>query len=207
MSITYMNITLIVLFILSILILFIAIRVFRNYNQLVKLKILMEEGWWVVDVFLKKRYDLISDLLEMVERYAVHENGIFENVIHARNMAMNASDRYIRTESENMLGVQLGRLLSVAENYPELRTNQSFIQLQKELGIREDEIDKARCYYNAIVHELNTTIGTFSSNFVAKTFRFQHGIFYEADEKEKEVPDVNYQFGFKDIRDYSEFCG
>ena len=161
------------------------------YNRLVKLKNLRTEGWSTIDVFLKKRYDLVPSLVETVKGYAAHEKETFENVALARSRAMGAKDMASRAESENALGNVLGQLIVVAEKYPELRANENFMYLQKELSRLEDELARTRRYYNGTVRENNIAIETFPSNLVANMFRFTKGEFYEAGESERVVPQTS----------------
>ena len=161
------------------------------YNRLVKLKNLMTEGWSTIDVFLKKRYDLIPNLVDSVKGYASHEKETFENVALARSRTLGTKDVASRAASENALENVLGRLMLVAEKYPELQANENFMYLQKELSRMENEIERARRYYNGTVRENNIAIETFPTNLVAGLFHFTKGEFYEAGEKEREVPQTS----------------
>ena len=162
------------------------------YNKLVKLKNLRTEGWSTIDVFLKKRYDLVPSLVETVKGYAAHEKETFERVIRARSRAMGAKDMASRAESEDALGSTLGRLMVVSENYPELKANENFMYLQKELSRLEDELARARRYYNGTVRENNIAIETFPSNIVANMFRFAKGDFFEVGMGEGAVPQMTF---------------
>ena len=161
------------------------------YNRLIKLKILVEEGWSIIDVFLKKRYDLIPNLVETVKGYAAHEKETFETIARARSQAMGAKDIASRMDSENALGNVLGRLMVVSENYPELKANENFMYLQQQLSKLEGELEKARRYYNGTVRELNIAIKTFPANIIANMFRFTESVFFESADQEKEVPQVS----------------
>ena len=161
------------------------------YNRLIKLKILVEEGWSTIDVFLKKRYDLVPNLVSSVKGYAAHEKETFESVTRARSMAMGAKDMTSRMNSENALGGVLGRLMAVAENYPDLKANENFMYLQQELSKLEGELERVRRYYNGTVREMNIAIKTFPANIIANMFRFKDGVFFESAENDKEVPQVS----------------
>ena len=163
------------------------------YNKFVKMKVLMDEGWSIMDVFLTKRYDLIGNLVESVKGYATHEQETLESVIRARSQAMNAKDMESRLESEGNLGNALGRLMVVTENYPALRANENFMFLQQEMSQLENEIEKARRYYNGTVRENNIAIKVFPASFIAGMFRFTEGKFFEAsDKKHRESPQVSF---------------
>jgi len=133
-----------IIFILLGIIFFIAIWIIVVYNRLVKVRVLMREAWSIIDIFLKKRYDLIPNLVETVKGYAAHEKETMENITLARSKAMGASGFTDRLASENMLGNQLGRLMVAVEKYPDLKANENFLHLQKELVQLENEIERAR---------------------------------------------------------------
>ena len=182
----------IVFYVLLGLIVLIVGMVISTYNKLVKLKTLLEEGWSTIDVFLKKRYDLIPNLVETVKGYASHEKETLENVMLARSQAMNAKGRKEQSEFEGVLGGQLSRLLAVAENYPQLRANENFMHLQEELGKLEGDIERARRYYNGTVREINVAIRSFPTNIIAGMFNFTEGVFFEIDKNEREAPKVSF---------------
>ena len=182
----------IVLYVLLGLIVVIVFGVIRVYNKLVKLKTLMEEGWSTIDVFLKKRYDLIPNLVESVKGYASHEKETLERVMLARTQAMNAKNRKEQSEFEGVLGGQLDRLLAVSENYPQLRANENFMYLQKELSSLEGDIEKSRRYYNGTVRENNIGIRSFPTNIIAGMFNFEEGVFFEINKSERDVPKVSF---------------
>ena len=162
------------------------------YNKLVKLKTLMEEGWSIIDVFLKKRYDLIPNLVESVKGYATHEKETLENVMLARSQALGAKTVAEKAESESMLTNTLGRLMAVTENYPQLRANENFMYLQQELSNLEGEIERSRRYYNGTVRENNIKIRSFPSNIIAGMFNFEEGVFFEVDKSQREAPKVSF---------------
>lgn len=163
------------------------------YNKLVKLRTLVEEAWSGINVQLKKRHDLIPNLMETVKGYAAHERETFERVTQARANAMQATDVKSQEAAENNLNAALVKLLAVAEQYPELKANQNFLQLQDQLSIIESDIEKSRRYYNGTVREKNIVIDSFPSNIIAGMFNFAKSLFFELDnEAEKEVPRIQF---------------
>ena len=182
----------IALYIILLLIVLILGVVIATYNKLVKQKTLMEEGWSIIDVFLKKRYDLVPNLVESVKGYATHEKDTFEKVMLARSQAMNAKNREEQNEFENVLGGQLGRLMAVTENYPQLRANENFMHLQRELVGLEGEIEKSRRYYNGSVRNYNISLRSFPQNLIAGMFNFEAGVFFEVKNTERETPKVSF---------------
>jgi LemA protein len=163
------------------------------YNRLVKLGTMVEEAWSGINVQLKKRHDLIPNMVETVKGYATHEKETFEQVTQARASAMQASDVKSRETAENSLNNALIRLLAVAEKYPELKANQNFLQLQDQLSVIESDIEKSRRYYNGTVREKNIVIDSFPSNIIAGMFNFTKSLFFELEnEAEKEVPKVQF---------------
>ncbi len=163
------------------------------YNRLVKLRTLCEEGWSGIDVFLKKRYDLIPNLVETVKGYATHENETFENVTRARSEAMSAKGVTEQEHAENNLNKALINLYAVAEQYPDLKANANFINLQNQVETLEGEIEKARRYYNGTVRENNILVETFPSNIIANMFGFVKQKFFELTNLvERETPKINF---------------
>jgi LemA protein len=162
------------------------------YNGLVRLKNLMAEGWSMIDVFLKKRHDLIPNLMETVKGYAQYEKSALEAVMLARSSAMNAKNLDSRMENENALSGALGRLMAVAESYPELKANRNFMQMQQALSGIEEELATSRRYYNGTVRENNIKIESFPSNIIAGWFHFEKGKFFEVDKVEREAPKVSF---------------
>ncbi|MGE5541178.1 MAG: LemA family protein [Bacillota bacterium] len=132
-----------------------------------------KEAWADIDVQLKRRYDLIPNLVETVKGYAAHESQAFENVTKARAAAMGATGAAQKAEAENALTGTLKSLFAVAEAYPQLKANENFLQLQKELGDTEDKIQAARRFYNSNVQDLNTSIQSFPGNLIANMFGFK----------------------------------
>jgi LemA protein len=162
------------------------------YNSLVQLKVRADGAWSDIDVQLKRRYDLIPNLVETVKGYAGHERGTLESVIQARSAAMSARGPVAKAEAENVLTGALKSLFALAEAYPQLRAAENFAQLQRSLGDIEDDIQNARRYYNAVVRDLNTRILQFPSNLVARSFGFHEREFFEIAEAELSVPRVAF---------------
>jgi LemA protein len=163
-----------------------------TYNGLVKLNILADEGWSGIDVQLKKRYDLIPNLVNTVKGYAKHEKELLENVTKYRNMAMNAKNPGDQIEADNMLSGTLKSLFAVAENYPDLKADTSFLNLQTNLTAIEGDLEKARRYYNGTVREFNSKLKVFPTNMIAGFLNFKDRIFFEAAEGEKENVKVEF---------------
>ncbi len=162
------------------------------YNGLVKLKVQGDGAWSDIDVQLKRRYDLIPNLVETVKGYASHEKGTLEAVIEARNRAMTAQGPAERAEAENMLTGTLKSLFALAESYPQLRAAENFTQLQNSLSQIEDAIQNARRYYNAVARDYNTKVLQLPSNVIARAFGFREREFFEMDEGERAVPRVSF---------------
>ena len=182
--------------ILYIILAFIVIIVFwliGVYNGLVKLNNKTKEAWSDIDVQLKRRHDLIPNLVETVKGYAKHEAGTFEKVTQARANALAAQTPGQKAEAENALAGTLKSLFAVAENYPELKASENFSKLQSELSETEDKIQAARRYYNGNVRDFNTKIETFPNNTVAGMLKFEKYEYYEvASAKERENVEVKF---------------
>ena len=165
------------------------------YNKLVNLRNTAQSSWSDIDVQLKKRYDLVPNLVETVKGYASHEKAVFEKVTEARSMATQASSPEEKARTENIFRDTLKSLFAVAEAYPELKANTNFIQLQSQLKGLEDNIESARRYYNAVVRDLNTLIESFPSNVIASSFKFQKKEFFglEAPDVERKPVKVSFQ--------------
>ena len=166
--------------------------VFVLYNGLVRLKVQADAAWSDIDVQLKRRYDLIPNLVETVKGYASHEKGTLEAVVEARSRAMSASGPAAKGEAENQLTGALKSLFALSEAYPQLRAAENFGALQASLSTIEDAIQNARRYYNAVVRDLNTRILTFPSNLIARTFGFREREYFEISEGERSVPKVSF---------------
>jgi len=163
------------------------------YNKLVKLKNLVAEAWSGIDVQLKKRYDLIPNLVETVKGYAAHEKETLENVTKARTAAQQATTVEGQQVAEKNLSGALMNLIAVAERYPDLKANTNFLELQNMLAVVEGDIEKARRYYNGNVREQNTLIESFPSNIIANLFGFAKSVFFELDNPaEKQNPQVKF---------------
>lgn len=153
-----------------------------TYNSFVRLINRAKEAWADIDVQLKRRYDLIPNLVNTVKAYAIHEAGVFDNVTRARSAAMNAGSLADKEQAENMLAGALKSLFAVAEAYPDLKANQNFGKLQDELADTENKIQAARRFYNTNVRELNTKAESFPSNVIAGMFGFAKMDLFELEE-------------------------
>lgn len=166
------------------------------YNRFITLRTRVKEAWADIDVQLKRRYDLIPNLVEAVKGYASHEKSVFEKVTEARTRAFNAEkkgDVKEVAEAENMLSGALKSLFAVSENYPDLKASENFIELQRELSDTENKIQAARRFYNTNVRDLNIRIETFPSNMIANAFKFIKEPFFEIeDDKERENVKVSF---------------
>ena len=149
------------------------------YNSLVQLRVRTESSWSDIDVQLKRRHDLIPNLVETVKGYAAHEKGTFENVAKFRSMAMQAGSPADKAQAEGQLSTALKSLFAVAESYPQLQASQEFTELQNSLNSIEDNIQNARRYYNAVVRDYNTRVQSFPTNILAGMFGFQTKQFFE----------------------------
>ena len=159
-----------------------------TYNGFVQLKNRVKEAWSDIEVQMKRRYDLIPNLVETVKGYAAHESGTLEKVIQARNIAMAPhGDVKEVAKNENMLTGALKSIFALSENYPDLKANQNFMELQRELRDTEDKIQAARRFYNSNVLALNTKAEMFPSNIIAGMFNFQKAEFFELAEDEQEA--------------------
>jgi LemA protein len=162
------------------------------YNSLVQLRVRADSSWSDIDVQLKRRHDLIPNLVETVKGYATHEKGTFENIAKFRSQAMQATNPADKAVAENQLTAALKSLFAVAENYPELKASEQFTQLQGALSQTEDSIQNSRRYYNAVVRDLNTKIQSFPTNFLAGMFGFQQKQFFETTEADREPVAVKF---------------
>ncbi len=162
------------------------------YNGLIRLKILVDEAWSGIDVQLKRRYDLIPNLVETVKGYAKHEKSLFEKVTQLRSAAMNAQGAEEKAKAENALSNSLKTVFALAENYPELKANENFMKLQDELSMIEDEIQAARRYYNGTVRDYNTKLLVFPVNIIAGMMKFTPRPFFGATEEEKQTVKVDF---------------
>lgn len=163
------------------------------YNKLVKNKNIVKEGWSGIETQLKRRSNLIPNLVEAIKGYVGHEKGVLESVTEARSRTGTASTPAERGKMEGMLGAALANVFAVAEAYPELKANENFMSLHKELSSLEDEIQMARRYYNGTVRDLNVMIESFPSNVIAGSFGFVQAEFFEIeDAADRAVPEVSF---------------
>ena len=162
------------------------------FNSLVVLKNRAKEAWSDIDVQLKRRYDLIPNLVETVKGYATHERELFEKVTKARASAMSAQGAKEKAGAENMLSDTLKSLFAVSENYPDLKASTNFLELQRELSDTEDKIQAARRFYNTNVRDLSIKIETFPTNIIASSFGFKQMELLEAAGAEKEAVKVKF---------------
>lgn len=165
----------------------VVIFVWATYNSLVTLRIRVEEAWSDINVQLKRRLDLIPNLIETVKGYAKHESGVFQAVTEARANVINANGVKETAAAENQFEGALKSLFAVAESYPDLKANENFLELQNELVDTEDKIQASRRFYNSGVTNLNTKIQTFPANVVASIFKFTNRDFFDVDELEREA--------------------
>jgi LemA protein len=186
----------IVVWIILGLIVLLAILGVGTYNGLVGRRNKVEEGWRQIDVELKRRHDLIPNLVETVKGYAQHERGTLEEVMRARSVAMAGGQTPAQAaQTEGVLSQALGRLIAVAEAYPDLKANQNFLALQQELSSTEDRIASARRYYNALVRDLNTKVESVPSNFVANAAGIKRAEYFETPATEAVAPSVDFGAG------------
>jgi LemA protein len=170
----------------------IAFMLVGMYNSLVQLRVRCDNAWSDIDVQLKRRHDLIPNLVETVKGYAAHERGTFENIAKFRSQAMQATTPEDKAVAENQLTGALKSLFAVAENYPELKASEEFTQLQGSLSQTEDSIQNSRRYYNAVVRDLNTRIQSFPTNILAAMFGFQQRQFFETAATDREPVAVKF---------------
>ncbi len=184
-----MSIMLIILAVAAVLGLWLA----TSYNGLVRKRTMVEEGWSGISVQLKRRHDLIPNLVSTVKGYATHEKEVFEKVAEARAASIGAGSVGDSAKAESMLTGALRSLFAVAEAYPELQANANYMELQKTLASLEDEIQMSRRYYNGAARNLNISVQSFPSNIVASIFKFNKAEFFELEDKaEAEVPQVGF---------------
>lgn len=183
----------IIIYILIVLLIVGAFCVFI-YNSFVSLTARTDEAWADIEVQLKRRYDLIPNLVNTVKGYATHEVATFENVTKARNMALNASGMVGKEEAENMLTGALKSVFALSEAYPDLKANQNFLSLQNELSDTENKIQASRRFYNGNVRDLNTKIQSFPANVIAKLFNFSQKEFFDLADNDAAQNSVEVKF-------------
>lgn len=172
----------------------IVIGIIAVYNGLVSSRNRVEEAWADIEVQLKRRYDLIPNLVNTVKGYTKQESSVLENVTRFRTMAMGANDPQERAKDENLLSGALKSLFAVAENYPDLKSNQNFLQMQSDLTDTEDKIQASRRFYNGNVRDYNTKVQTFPTNVMANAFGFTKKPFFDIDETGVEGQPVKVEF-------------
>jgi len=182
----------IVIWILVAVVVVAVIYVIVTYNGLVSLRNRIENAWAQIDVQLKRRYDLIPNLVETVKGYAAHERETLERVIQARNMAMAASGPHDQAEAENVISGALKSIFALSEAYPDLKANTNFLNLQEELSGTEGRIAYARQFYNDSVYRYNTKIQSFPANQIAARFSFREREYFEADGDERSPVPVDF---------------
>ena len=171
-----------------------AIWAMAAYNRLVSLSALVEEAWSGIDVQLKRRYDLIPNLVAVVNQYRIHEKEVLEKVTQTRAASMNAQTIGEKGMAEKDLTGALKTLFAVAENYPDLKANENFLALQQQLSTLETEIQLSRRYYNGTARNYNINVATFPSNIMARIFQFKKVAYFELpNEKERDVPKVDFK--------------
>jgi len=182
----------VVVIVLIVLLVVLGLLVVSVYNGLVSMRNRIDNAWSQIEVQLKRRYDLIPNLVETVKGYASHERETLEAVIQARNTAQAADNPADQAQAENMITGALRQLFAVSEAYPDLKANQNFLNLQEELTATEDKIAYARQFFNDQVRAYNTKIQQFPSLFIANAFHFEAREFFEAEEGARTVPTVEF---------------
>jgi LemA protein len=163
-----------------------------TYNRFIRLRSCVEEAWSDIEVQMKRRYDLIPNLVQSVKAYASHEEGVFTKVTQARSAAMQAHSLPEHAQAENMLTQSLKSLFAVAENYPSLQAAGNFLHLQHELSDAEDKIQASRRFYNGMTRDYNIALQSFPSNLIAGPFRFSKKDFFDAPNEAEETPKVTF---------------
>lgn len=181
-----------IVIIILVVVLLMVFFVIGTYNGLVNLRNKVKTAWAQIDVLLKRRNDLIPNLVETVKGYASHEKETLQSVIEARNKAVSAQSKEEQMKASGEITQALGRLFALAESYPDLKANTNFIDLQKNLTDTEDKISSARGAYNEMVNAYKNKIEMFPSNIIASMFNFKPEEFFEAPEEEKEAPKVQF---------------
>ncbi|MDP3741191.1 MAG: LemA family protein [bacterium] len=182
------------MYILWIILALLVIWFIATYNSLIRSRNHVDEAWSDIEVQLKRRYDLIPNLVNTVKGYAAHEKGVFEEVTEARTRAMGTTSPHDKLAAENMLSGALKSLFAVAENYPDLKANQNFLSLQSDVTDTENKIQAARRFYNGTVRDFNTKLQVFPTNTIAGMFSFKPREFFDIDEKGVEGQPVEVKF-------------
>lgn len=162
-----------------------------GYNSLVRLRNYVNESWSQIDALLKRRYDLIPNLMETVKGYMNYEEKVLTEIVQARSMLL-SGNKTEAIDANNMMSQSLKSLFAVSEAYPDLKANKNFLLLQEELAGTENKIAYARKHYNEVVRQYNTKVETFPSNIIAGIFGFQHNVYFEVKDEEKAVPKVQF---------------
>ena len=176
------------IFVILVIAALVVIWVIFAYNSFVRVINRAKEAWADIDIQLKRRYDLIPNLVNTVKGYAAHESSAFENVTRARSAAMNAGNIVDKGKAENMLSGALKSIFALAEAYPDLKANQNFLELQRELSDTENKIQAARRFYNTNVRDLNTKTESFPNNIIASVFHFQTMEFFQLEDSSAKEP-------------------
>lgn len=163
-----------------------------SYNVFIKSRNQIEEAFATMDVYLKKRYEMIPNLVGIVKQYSIHEKETLEQIVQARSMAINARSVEERGQNENMLSGAIKSLFAISEGYPELKANENYLELQKQLAVLEDEISQSRKYYNGVVKVMNNKVEIFPSNLFAKVFGFNRYPYFMADEYERQNVEIRF---------------
>ena len=180
------------LIVVVVLVVLIGIYLMVSYNGLVSLRNKIENAWAQIDVQLRRRYDLIPNLVETVKGYASHERETLDAVVKARNAGISAAGPHDQAEAENQISGALRQLFALSEAYPDLKANQNFGQLQEELTGTEGRIAYARQFYNDTVYRYNTKIQSFPQNVLANTFRFREREYFQADDESRGPTEVSF---------------
>ncbi len=177
---------------LLIIIALLAVLAVMSYNGFVKTRNQIEEAFSTMDVYLKKRYDMIPNLVEIVKQYSIHEKETLDKIVQARSRAINAGSVEERGQNENMLSGALKSLFAISEGYPDLKANENYLKLQKQLSDLEDEISQSRKYYNGVVKVMNNKVEIFPTNLFAKLFGFNRYPYFMADEYERQNVEIRF---------------
>lgn len=181
-----------ILYVVIGIIVLIAIYAVSQYNSFVKLNNMVKEAFSTMDVYLKKRWDLVPNLVETVKGYMKHESEVLEKIVELRNSSYDKMSSSDKIDANKELSNGLSKIIAVAENYPELKASQNFSDLTRQLSQIEDEIAKSRKYYNGVVRNLNTKVEMFPSNIIANMFNFKTEKMFEANENERENVKVEF---------------
>lgn len=177
---------------LIIIIILLAASVVLSYNAFVKSRNQIEEAFSTMDVYLKKRYEMIPNLVEIVKQYSIHEKETLERIVQARSMAIKAHSMEERGENENMLSGAIKSLFAISEGYPQLKADGNYLNLQNQLADLEDEISQSRKYYNGVVKVMNNKVDIFPSNLYAMILGFKRYPYFMADEYERQSVEIRF---------------